>query len=327
MDIEYLLWLQGIRETAAPVVQLFFSFLGSEIALAVALVIPCVMYWCIDKRSATFALFAYGASSLCNQLIKNIACVYRPWILDPRVKPDPTALAAAGGYSFPSGHTQSVASMTVGLAWKCGKRWLMVVAVLFSALVGFSRNFLGVHTPQDVLVGFLEGCVFVVIVHWLLPVLEKGEKYDLWTLAASVLLTVAYLAYVTRKPYPVDYVDGEILVDPFEMLVDCYKVAGVYLGIIVGWVVERRYVQFETGGLSVLESVMRLAFGGLFVLCAYEPLGHLFIGLLGANIGQFLRHFLAVFLAMAVAPAFFGRLGALLSGAVPKKGPRKARQS
>lgn len=326
MDIEYLLWLQDIREAAAPVVQLFFSFLGSEAALAAAMVIPCVMYWCIDKQSGTFALFAYGASSLCNQLIKNIACVYRPWIRDSRVIPDPFAVAAAGGYSFPSGHAQSVASVTVGLAWKRSKRWLMVIALLFTALVMFSRNFLGVHTPQDVLVGFLEGCLFVALTHYFMPLLEAGERNDLWALLFSTIVAVAYLAYVTCKSYPVHYVDGELLVDPVEMLVDCYKVGGVYLGIIAGWVVERRFVQFETGGISILEGVLRMAFGGLFVLCAYAPLGHLLIGLLGANIGQFLRHFLAVFLAMAVAPAFFGRLGKLLSGAVPKKRPREAAQ-
>lgn len=155
MDISYLLWLQGLREGAPQFVQAFFSFMGSEAATVLTMLIPCVMYWCIDKRRSTLALMTYGVSSVFNQLIKNTVCCYRPWIRDPRVVPDSVAIKGATGYSFPSSHTQSSTSVlgSFGWAWR-EKRWPMAVGLLFALIVGFSRNFLGVHAPQDVLVAF-----------------------------------------------------------------------------------------------------------------------------------------------------------------------------
>ncbi len=41
---------------------------------------------------------------------------------------------------------------------------LAAVCAVLIALTGFSRNFLGVHTPQDVVVGFVEGAILIFIV-------------------------------------------------------------------------------------------------------------------------------------------------------------------
>lgn len=82
MDISYLLWLQGLRESAPDAIQAFLSFVGSEAATVLTMLIPCVMYWCIDKRRSTLALITYGVSSVFNQLIKNTVCCYRPWVRD-----------------------------------------------------------------------------------------------------------------------------------------------------------------------------------------------------------------------------------------------------
>ena len=49
-----------------------------------------------------------------NGLLKVAACVYRPWIRDPRVVPNEKALAEATGYSFPSGHSMNAAAVYGG---------------------------------------------------------------------------------------------------------------------------------------------------------------------------------------------------------------------
>lgn len=306
MDMNYLLWLQNMRLSASPAIQAFWSALGSEVAFAVGIVIPCVLYWCFDRDAGQFALLAYGSSSVFNQLVKNTACIYRPWVRDVRITPDPKAIPAAGGYSFPSGHTQSSASMMGGLGWWYrDRRWPLVLALLFTFLVGFSRNVLGVHTPQDVLVGFAVGCAFVLLTEKLLAWVNEAQGRDLQLLLVSIVLTVIYLVFVTLKPYPMDYVDGELLVDPIEMLESCYKAAGVYLGIVGGWFVERRYVQFSTGRLGAPLIILRMVLGVIIMVVAYLPVGHALTAAMGEFAGELVRHTLAFFLAVAGIPMVF----------------------
>lgn len=314
MDISYLLWLQGLREGAPQFVQAFFSFMGSEAATVLTMLIPCVMYWCIDKRRSTLALMTYGVSSVFNQLIKNTVCCYRPWIRDPRVVPDSVAIKGATGYSFPSSHTQSSTSVlgSFGWAWR-EKRWPMAVGLLFALIVGFSRNFLGVHAPQDVLVAFAEGLAFVFVCDGLLAWVEGGEGRDLRVLVLGCVAVVLFLVYVTVKPYPMDYVDGKLLVDPMAMLVDCYKIAGLMVGVLAGWYVERHWVNFETGGLKLIQVLVRLFAGALIALVLYVPVGHAIVGILGNYAGQLVRHAIVFFVVAAVIPMLFPRLDALFA--------------
>lgn len=309
MDIDFLLWLQGIRQASAPAIQAFFTFMGSEAAMAVAMVPPCLIYWCFDKACGQFAFMAYGASSMFNQLVKNTVCAYRPWVRDARIVPDQKAIKGAGGYSFPSGHTQSCASMTGGIAyyWR-DRRWVLWTGLVFTALVALSRNVLGVHTPQDVLVGFLEGWLFVGVAAVVLPWADRREGRDTILLVVGVVALALFLAFVTFKRYPLDYVDGKVMVDPADMVDSCYKAGGAFLGILLGWFVERRWVRFETGGLGVAECLARLALGALVTFVAYKLVGGVTVRLLGSYVGELVKHVVAFFTAMACAPALFGPL-------------------
>ena len=315
MDISYLLWLQSLREGAAPVIKALFTFLGSKGASVAFIVLPCLVYWCLDKRRGLFVMCAYGTSLAFNQLLKNTFCRYRPWIRDARVVPDPVAQEGATGYSFPSTHTQSSASILVGLGWQWRhKRWLLALGVALTLLIGFSRNFLGVHSPLDVGVAFVEGCLFVWLTDRMMRWAEEDERRGPRIALAAVLLSVAYLAYITLKPYPMDYVDGKLLVDPVEMMVDCYKAAGALAGIAVGWYLEHTYVRFETGRLGWQKVLARMLLGVVLVLVCYAPVGHALMGVMGELWGNYARHVLAFVVAMAVAPACFGRLDSLVQG-------------
>lgn len=74
-----------------------------------------LFYWCIDKKLGEFLLISYCATSVVVSFLKNFANIYRPWILDSRVKPVEEALKTATGYSFPSGHCANAASFFGGL--------------------------------------------------------------------------------------------------------------------------------------------------------------------------------------------------------------------
>ncbi|MBO5535524.1 MAG: phosphatase PAP2 family protein [Clostridia bacterium] len=67
------------------------------------------------------------------------------------------------GYSYPSGHSVTAATLYGSMAVCARKmmRWISVLCVILILLTGFSRNYLGVHTPQDVLVGLTEGALML----------------------------------------------------------------------------------------------------------------------------------------------------------------------
>lgn len=279
--------------------------------MAVAMVIPCLLYWCYDKRAGRYALFSFAISSMFNQLVKNIVCSYRPWVQDARIVPDHKALEGAGGYSFPSGHAQSTASVMAGLGYYYRKyRWPIVVGIVFVVLIAFSRNFLGVHFPQDVIVGTLEGCVFAYIAWKILEWSEESEERSLIVVIVAVTLTALSLVYLTVKPYPMDYVDGELLVDPMDMLESCYKSAGALIGTVVGLFVEKVYIRFYTGKISIGETLMRLVVGAVLALVTYKLSGKLFEPLFGDMIEELFKHMLTFFVVTAGAPFLFRPLAA-----------------
>ena len=66
-------------------------------------------------------------------------------------------------------------------------------------LTGFSRNHLGVHTPQDVLVGLLE----TVLVLWGISAVFRVTEKEKWIFLAGILIGFAMLLYISLKSYPV----------------------------------------------------------------------------------------------------------------------------
>lgn len=310
MDISYLLWLQDIRLAAPAPVQGFFAFLGTEVATYCALVLLIAVYWCVDRRRGVLPILSYATSLSLGLLLKSAAACYRPWVRDARIQPEPSAIPFASGYSFPSVHTSTAASVAGGFAWpaRARKRWPVVVALAVTCLVAFSRNWLGVHTPQDIVVGFVVGWGMMMLCERVLALVDAHEDYDLRLVVGAIILGTVFLVFEALRPYPMDLVNGEPLVDPSDMIENCYQGTGVLFGTLVGWYVERHFVRFETDGLTMGKRVLRMLVGCAILLFVHVLVGHAIKATLGANFGQLLRHVLTFFVAMAGLPALFVRL-------------------
>lgn len=311
MDIEILLWFQGIREALGPAFELAMNIISASAAGVVTMLIPLGMFWCVDKAMATFVGINFAFGGLLNQALKNTFCIYRPWIRDPRMVPSEAALPDATGYSFPSGHTQSAFSVYGGLGWKAREKSRAVFVLMFvlSVLVAISRCYLGVHTPQDVIVGAVEALVVLALVERLMSWAEAKDGRDIVIAIVLVVLSLALLAYATLRPYPLDYVDGELLVDPTDMIKDCYKMSGAVIGIGVGWVAERRLVGFSTEGIGIPERIMRFLVGDAVLIPTRFFIDPMLRSALGVWWGPFAAYLLLCLAGFVVAPAIFEAIG------------------
>ena len=267
MDIQILLAFQNFRNSWGKVFIDFFSkmtFLGE---LNTVLVIMALIYWAVDKELGTYLLMGWSGNRFVNGALKITACAYRPWIRDSRIIPYGNSKVTATGYSFPSGHTMNAASVFGGCAVRNDMpAFLRIISLILVLLVAVSRMFLGVHTPQDVLVGTVAGMLEMFLIFKLMKWIETHPEKD-WIVALSGIgLFIILAVYAAVKPYPVDYdADGKILVDGAKMANDTFKGVGWGTAFLTGWIMERRFIKFSTD-IPFLERLVRIVTG---LLCFY----------------------------------------------------------
>lgn len=286
MDIQYLLLLQNLREATGGILNSFFLGITALGEQPFTFLLLAFIYWCVDKRAGQRMALNVSVACTLNQFVKWKCRVERPWIRDGRILPVSQALSGAGGYSFPSGHTQRAAAVWGALGAFClkGKERLIAGACFLTlALISFSRNFLGVHTPQDVLVALAAGAVLIFLIEKLLCWAEGGKDRDLVLAAAGC--AVCFLPMLWAG---------------------CLSNAGAGMGLWIGWVLERRFVSFQDEG-TWPEKIMRFFMGGMGVLFLQQVLPAALRLMMEAKYAGFFTSFcLAVFI-MAGYPFFFSR--------------------
>ena len=302
MDIEYLLFLQnfrnGINDALTPFMEMISLF-----AVTYLIIVPAFVYWCVDKRSGLYTLASYNICIAVNAVLKLTVCAYRPWIRDSRILPAGDAITTATGYSFPSGHTATAVPIYGGLAVSAWKklRWISVLCIVCIALTGFSRNYLGVHTPQDVLVGLALGSLMLFAVSALFRYLaEHPEKENIF-LAAGIVFGIAALFYITLKPYPMDYVDEKLLVDPQKMMKDGYGDVGIMMAFCIGRFIEKTWIRY-TPELTKKTLAVGLT-GAVLTFFIIETASAPLRGLLGLHWGTLAANSVMMLFIVAVWPA------------------------
>lgn len=248
IDIDILLQLQQFRNGFGGI---FADFLSKMTFLAEALpvfIIMAVIYWGFNKRLGTFLLMGWSANRLLNGFLKITVCAYRPWIREDDIEPFGKSKTTATGYSFPSGHSTNAASVYGGaMLWKESPAMLRILLGVILILIPFSRLYLGVHTPQDVLGGIGIGLTVMWLTRMLLRQIEAHPKMDWIVLGVGITLAVLLAVYAVFKSYPVDYDDdGKLLVDGAKMAKDTFKCVGWSSAFLIGWFLERRFIGFTT---------------------------------------------------------------------------------
>ena len=298
-------WLEGLRTPWLDSLMSAVTELGDETVFMVA---GLVILWCVNKRWGFRFLLTGLTGSVINQLLKGIFLIPRPWVLDPSFTIVESARAGATGYSFPSGHTQSAATMFGTLAMWSRRRWSTLLCVAMVLLVGFSRMYLGVHTPLDVGVSLLTGVVTVVLLCRLCDWAEPSSRRLGWLLAGCVGLALALLLYVLLAPA------REANVAEFDAhgVKAAWQLMGAMAGLALAWLLDEKRVHFDTRAVWWAQALKLLAGLGLVLLVkgGLKPVFALLFG--GAEWATGLRYFLMTLVGGALWPmtfGFFGRLG------------------
>lgn len=300
--MEFLYFLEKIRFPGLNEFMLTITHLGAETAF---LVIALIMFWCVDKRRGYYILSVGFVGTILNQFMKLWFRVPRPFELDPQFKCLDAAKPEATGFSFPSGHTQSSVGTFGGIAYTEKRRWLRTIAIVVAVLVPFSRMYVGVHTPQDVLVA---GLIALVLIFVLKPVVFKHDgKYMPWLFGVMLILAVGYLCFVELYPFPKD-INPDRLLSGVE---SAYTLLGALSGMLVVYIVDEKWLRFPTKAVWWAQ-ILKVLLGLVAVLAVKSGLKPVFNLAFGDFVGRAVRYFFVVIVAGILWPlsfAFFGKLG------------------
>ena len=305
MDLRYLLLLQQFRESTGELMTSFMMLI-TNFAMIGSAVLCVIVFWTVDKVLGYWLISNTVSGLFINNVIKLTACVYRPWIRWPQLDPPERAIESATGYSFPSGHTQVASSFfgTCSLSmWKKNNAVSALCAAVI-LLTAFSRNFLGVHTLTDVLTSILISVVLIAVSARLFEKVQKDRSLLYKLIAAGCVAAVLAIIYFTFKTYPMDYIDGDLIVDPVEMKNDGYAAAGAFLGVLAGAYIEIRYVRFTTDG-TLPTKILRVLCGLPFILILMLVLKKPVYSLIGTAAGHFTIYTVAALYLVAGYPAVF----------------------
>jgi len=286
--MELLIMIETIRTPFLDTLFGLVTRIGEE---TISIVLMCLIFWCIDKKLGYTIGVSYFVSALLVQGLKITFRIDRPWILDPAFNPVESAKAAATGYSFPSGHTQSAAALfgTIGLKHK---KWPLKILVFFVVvLVGFSRMYLGVHTLLDVATSIAVSLLIAYITIKILAKDDVSKRRELTMLGILVAFGGALLV-IALSLY-----SGATIAE--EYAVDSCKAAGAGLGFAVGMYVERMYIRFDTKCKKLWMQPVKFAIGFAGVLLFKEGLKLVWGTGLAVDI---LRYFIVIFWIVALFP-------------------------
>ena len=304
--MEFLKFLEGLRN---PVCDFLFStitHLGEELFF---LVLAILVFWCIDKKGGYFVLISGFIGTILNQSLKLTFRVDRPFVADPNFTIVEAAREEATGFSFPSGHTQNIGTTlgSIGLFFK--NNWVRAICAALIILVSFSRMYLGVHYPSDVIVSIFIAATLVVVLYPFFFDDLRFKRRMPWIIGICLLLAVGYVVYACVIPTDL-FVGEAALKNLASGIENSAKLLGCIIGLCIIYPLDYFVIKFDTKA-PWYGQIMKLVLGLGVLLLLKEGLKTplmLFFGLFTDSpdfMAKLVRYLIVVVFAGAVWPLTF----------------------
>ena len=282
MDVAISQFFESIRNPFLDFVAKAFSLLGEPIFMVVLI---CVAYWLIDKKLGERLALVTFTSMIFNACLKGTVKRPRPYFAGDVTRVESEGLvdtmSLMNKESFPSGHSQINAGVTMGFATHYRKTWLWIVASCLTLGVMWSRIYLGVHYFTDTLCGASLGVGFAFL--WdILYAKAKDKKY--WILAGFSILSIIMMCFVQEKAM--------------------FEHAGMLIAGAIALPIEEKYIGFENA-TSKKNLLLRVLVGAGcvgVVFGAFSILPFEFLDLIG---WKFVKYFLTVLTGVLLVPFLF----------------------
>lgn len=311
-ELELIKWLQSYRTPFLDKLFELFTLFGEEL---VVIAILGGIYWSINKKIGERLGITVFISLGLNSLLKAIFMRPRPFMVDSEItnlRPE-----TSGGYSMPSGHTQSASTVFFGVYQFFKKRYLLVIAIVITAFVAISRMYIGVHYLTDVLVGALLG---IIITYYLAKYLSKIDNL---TRIYNYILIISGIALIGLLIYNLVKLSGSVFdSEAFYFNTEALaKMIGTLIGFVLGVKFEKKYVNFLNHN-NLIKNIIRFALGVVLIMAVRIGLKEIFKLLVNpenlvddqifksilASLLDFLRYVIMVVIGIGIYPLLFKKI-------------------
>ncbi len=302
--IPFLRTLESIRTPFADKIFALLTFLGDEkILVAIAL----VLYWCVSKTAGLYTMTTGLSSCSVGIAAKVFFHVKRPWNFKgyEDIAVGSAAAHHADDWSFPSGHTGNAMATYGTVAVWFKQKWLRIICVVLALLVPFSRMYLGVHTPADILGGILLSLVMLLI---FLPLFRAGIRQKIRTaLFISMLISLVCLAWTYLAAGNLTQLNAEDQSNLANGFKNIWQLVGANAAVWIAWEYDEAFLHFDTKAVWWVQ-LIKIAGGGILLLGVQTAIRKL----CGDNNASYcVANFAAVLAGAMFWPMSFRRLAAL----------------
>ncbi|MDR0583941.1 MAG: phosphatase PAP2 family protein [Treponema sp.] len=230
-------FIRAVQSYSNPPLTVFMRIITSFGSATAYIILLPFIYWCVDEKKGLRLGLAVLVSVWINISLKFLFDQPRPFFEGYDLS---VGLVAERLGGFPSGHAQNSLVLWIIIAsWGKRKRFYGIAAI-FCLLIGFSRIYLGVHFPTDILGGWILGSLVLAAYFLLVRQLEdqtddESGKSSLKKLLEQgglrlELIIMALTAFVMILYRP----DEETIIP-----------GGVLFGMAAGYILNKRYIGFK----------------------------------------------------------------------------------
>lgn len=160
--------IHHIQSISSPLLDNIFKALNYVDSLYFYLFLILIIWSGYKQKWGVRLCYLLFCSFLVNDFLKNLFHAPRPYFIDPTV-----AKSFVSYYGLPSGGAMTSLFLAIILIATWKKKWAWIVGISYTAIISFSRVYLGVHFPTDVIGGWIVGGALAYLFLKYTPVIEK----------------------------------------------------------------------------------------------------------------------------------------------------------